>query len=149
MHTGSRLWFCKIIQKATCNKLILAHFLATHERSALENIDQSQRREFLRRDSVSIFKLRSKFKEANKKLIIVKTICAWKYWLKCFRPLKYPSRDTVPLKGVVEALKGANCFDIFKNGKQQCRDLKSQLHDKELCDMFVCCMAWEMVDWHN
>ncbi len=26
MLTGSRLWFCKIIPEAACNKLILAHF---------------------------------------------------------------------------------------------------------------------------
>ncbi len=46
MRTGSRLWFCKIIPEAACDKLIFAHFPAANERSALENIDQSQRREF-------------------------------------------------------------------------------------------------------
>ncbi len=49
-NTGSWscLWYCKIILEAACDKLILAHFLCSNERSAeaLENIDQSQRREF-------------------------------------------------------------------------------------------------------
>jgi hypothetical protein len=43
---------------------------ATHERSALENIDQSQRT--VRRVSGSLSKLVSNFKEAIKKLIIEK-----------------------------------------------------------------------------
>jgi hypothetical protein len=43
---------------------------ATHERSALENIDQSQIT--VRRVSVSLSKLVSNFKEAIKKLIIEK-----------------------------------------------------------------------------
>ncbi len=47
MLTGSRLLFCKIISEAAaCDKLILAHFPAANERSALENFVQSQRREF-------------------------------------------------------------------------------------------------------
>ncbi len=45
--TESRLWFCKIIPEATGDKLILVHFsMQPNVRSALENIDQSQRREF-------------------------------------------------------------------------------------------------------
>ena len=40
---GSRLWFCKIIPEAACDKLILVHFPC----SLWENIDQSQRRKFL------------------------------------------------------------------------------------------------------
>jgi hypothetical protein len=29
MHTGSRLWFCKIILEDACDQLILAHFLCS------------------------------------------------------------------------------------------------------------------------
>jgi hypothetical protein len=48
-------------------------FSAANERPALENIDQSQKRKgILRRVSVSIFKIVNNFKEANKKLLIVK-----------------------------------------------------------------------------
>ncbi len=36
MLTGSRLWFCKIIQEAACEKLIFAHFPCNNERSAQE-----------------------------------------------------------------------------------------------------------------
>ncbi len=45
---------------------------AANERSALENIDQSQRREFWGGFQYAFLKLVSNFREANKKVIIVK-----------------------------------------------------------------------------
>ncbi len=46
-------------------------FPAANERSGLENIDQSQRREFLGGFQQAFLKFASNFKEVNKKLIIV------------------------------------------------------------------------------
>ncbi len=63
MLTGSRLWFCKIIPEGACD----------NERSALENIDQSQIREFWGGFQKAFSKTSpvSTFNEANKKLITV------------------------------------------------------------------------------
>ncbi len=49
--------------------LFLRIFLAANKRSALENIDQSEK-VFLKRISKSFSKLVSNFKEAKKKLVI-------------------------------------------------------------------------------
>ncbi len=59
--TGSRLWFCTIIQEAACDKLILAHF------------PSSQREVGIRKHrSITKKGIVSNYKEANKKLILVK-----------------------------------------------------------------------------
>ncbi len=69
MHPGSRLWFCKIIPEAACDKLQLSLrvFYAANERLALKNIKQSKRGNFT--NSFSRHYLN--YKEANKKLIII------------------------------------------------------------------------------
>ncbi len=67
MLTGSRLWFCKIIpQKLPDTSWFLRIFPAANEESALENIDQWQRREFWGGYEWSFSKFVNNFKEANK-----------------------------------------------------------------------------------
>ncbi len=70
MLTGSRLWFCKIIPEAACDKLIPAHFPCSQwEAGTREHrpITENSERRFLIRYS----KLISNFKEANRNLTIV------------------------------------------------------------------------------
>jgi hypothetical protein len=66
MLTGSRLRFCKIIPEAACDKLVLAL-----RQSALDQIEQTQRRKFEDGFSKHFQKLVINFKEAAKMLVIV------------------------------------------------------------------------------
>jgi len=72
MLLGCRLWFCKIIPEAACDKLILAHFTFSQWEVATREHWLITAKGNLRRISVSIFN--GKFKEANRKVIIVQGI---------------------------------------------------------------------------
>ncbi len=78
MLTGSRLWFCKIILEAACEKLILLHFpCSLWEVGTIEHRPITEKG-IQRGVSVSIFKLStvSYFKEANKNLYRVVKSCS-------------------------------------------------------------------------
>ncbi len=97
--SGSLLWFCH-----TGSRLCI--FSAATERSALENIDQSQRMEFWEGFQWAFSKLLSNSKKQIKASTFRAVKSFWNtlkiisaYWLKCLDlQTQYPSRDTVPLK---------------------------------------------------
>jgi hypothetical protein len=100
MHTGSRRDPVKSYRKPPVTNYFLGIFPAANERLALENINQSQRRN-LRRVSVSIFKTSKYFQRSKEKAN--NFIGQWKAFERPWKPsahtqkVRIPSRDTVPL----------------------------------------------------
>ncbi len=81
---------CEIIPEAACDKLFLAHFTSANERSVLENIDQSHRREYWV-GFQKAFSKSSNFKEANTKLILDKVV---KSFLKTLKTISEYTKST-------------------------------------------------------
>ncbi len=104
----SRLWFCKTIPEAACDKLFVAHFPCSQWWAGIREHQPITEKGILRRVSVSIFKVVNSFKEANKKFIIVHMVVKniWKILktislytestAEIYRPSqKYPYRGSV------------------------------------------------------
>ncbi len=66
IHTGSCLWFCKIIPEAVFDKLILAHFPGSQWEVGTREHRSITEKGILRRVSVSIFKTSKKFQIPKK-----------------------------------------------------------------------------------
>ncbi len=103
---GSRLWFCKIIPEATCDKSILAHFPFSQWEVGTREHRPIKEKLIL----INIFKISKKFQRSKQK--VNSWIGYWKAlerpWkpsahtqkvlIRMFRPSnKYQSRDTIPL----------------------------------------------------
>ncbi len=105
----SRLWFCKTIPEAACDKLFVAHFPCSQWWAGIREHQPITEKGILRRVSVSIFKVVNSFKEANKKFIMymvmkniwktLKTISLYtESTALIYRPSrKYPYRGSVPV----------------------------------------------------
>ncbi len=117
MVTGSRLWFCKIIPKAACDKLSLAHFPCSQWEVCAGEHRPIKTKGILWKVSVGIFSYkiskqvqRSKYKVNNciSSEKVLKDLENYqfihrKYWFQCLDLRKiYPSRDTVPFTDAID-----------------------------------------------